>query len=151
MKTKIIAIALMSVLLVGCGKSEEEKKKEEAQAQLVAMQIENNQGTAVAEALNALASLKGPAAEYYANNGNCSKDILIIEKANEKRMNTVDNISISNIPNGCQLKATFKESTFIPDLSKESMILTMNVDKGEFLWKCEFTGKNKRDIPKSCK
>lgn len=151
MKIKLVVVALISLLLVACGKSEEEKRKEAALAQLADMQIEKNQKQAAANALNALASLKAPTAEYFSKNMKCASDNLDITKViADKYADTLESLSIKDIPNGCQLKATFKESTLIPDMSKESMILTMSIGSDAFYWKCEFTGKNKRDVPKSC-
>lgn len=134
MKTKIIAIGLISFLLVACDNSEMEYKQRG---------IANH-------ALGALSTLKPYVVEYYSKNNKCLNDILSFVHEGYYSFDMLEDLSISEVPNGCQVKATFKESIYTPDLSKESLSIRMQAREGNFYWTCASTIENKKYAPPHC-
>lgn len=141
MKYNFILPLALCIAVVGCGKSEEEIKKEEAakaiaqgQAQLAAITIEHNQKEAIAEALTLMSKLKAPVAEYFSQNNECMDNI---QKADNLKY--VDTLYMTK---DCEMKTTFKKSAYTPDLEGQTLSLKMTVGENAFLWSCSFSGKS---------
>lgn len=153
---------LLSLVLVACGKSEEEKKKEEAArshqeaaAKIAAAKVEIIQNEAVTEALAYMSDMKEAVAEYYVSRGKClSSEGDADEKAYVEAISGLGSskyINTAKLKNDCTISVAFKENAYTPDLNGEQLSLKMTPAENMFIWKCSFTGKNKNDIPSSCK
>lgn len=149
MKTKLITIALMSVILVACGKTDKEKREEATQAKhdlLIEKRIEVDNKAAVYEAENAMTMYKPVVVEYLAKNGKCSGDAKEYGFS-EPVLKYVKNIYFSK---DCTIHASFKESPYNSNLNGQELILKLTSTPEKNVWVCTFTGQNKKYIPKMC-
>ena len=131
---KYLTIFLIPFLIIGCGKSEEEKKAEQALIQMAEMQKKTCQREAVSEALTILTKLKQPVANQLINYNNC-KNFQITDNI------TTDYVNSLGIADDCDLAVTFKDSPCTPDLKDQMLHLTPKLTEEAILWQCSFSKK----------
>lgn len=114
------------------------------------MAIADDQNTlqkdTVNNAVSVLASFKSWQAEEHLITGKCLDKILNYE--DQQKIQFIEKITSTQ---SCTLNVTFKDSSLIPLLSKQTLTYKMIVLDGDiYTWSCSFTGKNKQDLPERC-
>ncbi|AZS50059.1 hypothetical protein DM558_04380 [Entomomonas moraniae] len=160
MKQLIVGIAV-AVLLVGCGKSKEEKRKEieetmtaKGQTQLLVKQAEMNQREVVAEVLRYMETIEPIVAEVFSERGTCifieKTRMLRVEKTWDSFYPKMNYLKSFSIGGDCSIIAGFQDLAFAPNLKDEILTLKIAQEKGKITWICSLTSKNKDAIPKEC-